>query len=155
MGGAQTLRKPYEIITDDLNYTTSYATVTCWGDETPNHFHVAQRRAATWPKEAAVHMRTNSYASILGAVASVLDLADARSFAVRDAQHGLTLDLVDGRGERHAIDLTLAEVSDLVAWSETRAADVSNGLSNTGGRDEGSLREFLARHERRALVGAR
>jgi hypothetical protein len=100
-------------------------------------------------------MRTNSYASILGAVASVLDLADARSFAVRDAHHGLTLDLVDGRGERHAIDLTLAEVSELVAWSETRAADASDGLPNTGGRDEGSLREFLARHERRVLVGAR
>jgi hypothetical protein len=116
----------------------------------PKLFHVAQRRAATWPKEAAVLMRTSNYASILGAVANVLDLADARSFSVRDGQHGLTLDLVDGRGERHAIDLTLAEVAELVAWSEKRPADVSGGLPSADGRDEGSLREFLERH---TLVG--
>lgn len=95
-------------------------------------------------------MRTSNFASILGAVANVLDLADARSFSVRDGQHGLTLDLVDGHGERHAIDLTLAEVAELVAWSETRRADVSVGQTSADGRDEGTLRDFLERH---ALVG--
>lgn len=97
-------------------------------------------------------MRTNSYASILGAVANVLELADARSFAVRDSQHGLSLDLVDGRGERHAVDLTVAEVAELVAWSEARSADAAESLgSSANARDEGVLRAFLERH---ALVGA-
>jgi hypothetical protein len=96
-------------------------------------------------------MRTSSYTSILGAVAEVLELADARSFAVRDGQHGLTLDLVDGRGERHAVDLTVAEVAELVAWSEARSADAAESLSSANARDEGVLRAFLERH---ALVGA-
>jgi hypothetical protein len=105
-----------------------------------------------WPKEAAVLMRTDSYASILGAVATVLDLADARSFAVRDSDHGLTLDLVDGRGERHAIELSVADVAELISWAESRADRHLDGIKGLAGRDEGALHAFLERH---ALVGAR
>jgi hypothetical protein len=96
-------------------------------------------------------MRTDSYASILGAVATVLDLANARSFAVRDGDHGLTLDLVDGRGERHAVELSVADVAELISWSESRAAHASESHEGIDGRDEGTLRAFLERH---ALVGA-
>ena len=95
-------------------------------------------------------MRT-SYASILGAVANVLDLAEARSFTVREGEHGLTLDLVDGRGERHAVELSVADVAELVAWSEARSERIPAGVAGAEGRDEGSLRAFLERH---ALVGA-
>ena len=125
--------------------------LTFGAERRPHLIHVARRRAAMWPKEAAVLMRTNSYASILGAVANVLELADARSFAVRDGQHGLSLDLVDGRGERHAVDLSLADVAELVAWSEARSADATERLSSADARDEGVLRAFLEHH---ALVGA-
>lgn len=96
-------------------------------------------------------MRSSSYASILGAVANVLELADARSFAVRDGQHGLTLDLIDGRGERHSAHLSVADVAELVAWSEARSADATERLSGADARDEGVLRAFLERH---TLVGA-
>ncbi len=97
-------------------------------------------------------MRTDSYASILGAVGSVLDLAEARSFAVREGEHGLALDLVDGRGERHSVELSVADMADLMSWSqqtESTPARVHDGID---GRDEGTLRAFLERH---ALVGAR
>jgi hypothetical protein len=96
-------------------------------------------------------MRTDSYASILGAVATVLDLADARSFAVHDGDHGLTLDLVDGRGERHAIDLSVADVAELISWAESRSGNAIESAGGIAGRDEGALHAFLERH---TLVGA-
>lgn len=93
-------------------------------------------------------MRTDSYASILSAVGSVLDLADARSFAVRDGEHGLTLDLEDGRGVRTSMELSVAEVAELIAWSQQHKASRERVAE---GRDEGTLHAFLERH---ALVGA-
>jgi len=94
-------------------------------------------------------MRTDSFASILSAVGSVLDLADARSFAVRDGEHGLTLELEDGRGERMSVELSVAEVAELIAWSQQRKATPERVAE---GRDEGTLHAFLERH---TLVGAR
>jgi hypothetical protein len=94
-------------------------------------------------------MRTDSYASILGAVGNMLDLADARSFAVREGEHGLTLDLVDGRGERHAVELSVADVAELVSWSEQSETTQARVVD---GRDEGTLHAFLERH---ALVSVR
>ena len=93
-------------------------------------------------------MRTNNYATILGAVGNVLDLADARSFSVREVEHGLTVELVDGRGESHAYDLSVADVATLTSWSQ--GADALPERA-TPSRDEGTLRAFL---ERRTLVGA-
>ncbi len=85
--------------------------------------------------------------SILGAVANVLDLAEARSFAVREGADGLTLDFVDGRGDRHMVDLSVADLAELIAWSESRSESAS-----VDGHDEGSLNAFLERH---SLVAAR
>lgn len=93
-------------------------------------------------------MRNDSYASILGAVGKVLDLADARSFTVRDGDDGLILDLVDGRGERQSFELSVADVAELISWSQ-RAEATSERARDS--RDEGTLRAFLERH---TLVGA-
>lgn len=93
-------------------------------------------------------MRTDNYATILGAVGNVLDIADARSFSVREAEHGLTVELVDGRGESHAYDLSVADVAALISLSQ--GADALPERM-TASRDEGSLHAFL---ERRTLVGA-
>lgn len=95
-------------------------------------------------------MRTTNYASILGAVGSVLDLAEARSFTVRESGYGLTLDIVDGRDERHSFELSVADVAELLAWAERAQAHPEGAVA--AGRDEGSLRAFLERH---SLVGAR
>lgn len=93
-------------------------------------------------------MRNNNYASILGAVGSVLDLAEARSFVVREGDNGLTLDLVDRRGERHSVELSIADVAALTEWSQP--ADTAHERIAES-RDEGTLHAFLERH---ALVGA-
>ncbi len=102
------------------------------------------------PKEAAVPMGTITYASILGAIGSVLDLAEARSFAVRESDDSLTLDILDGRGERHSFELSVADVAELLTWAE-QAETLPKGAV-AAGRDEGALRAFLERH---MLVGAR
>jgi hypothetical protein len=93
-------------------------------------------------------MRTDNYATILGAVGNVLDLANARSFSVREAEHGLTVELVDGHGESHAYDLSVADVAALVSMSQ-RADSLTERVP--AGRDEGALRAFMDRH---TLVGA-
>ena len=93
-------------------------------------------------------MRNDSYASILGAVGKVLDLADARSFTVRDGDDGLILDLVDGRGERQSFELSVADVAELISWSQPAEATSERARDS---RDEGTLRAFLERH---TLVGA-
>lgn len=100
-------------------------------------------------KEAAVPMRTTNYASILGAVGSVLDLAEARSFTVRESDDGLTLDILDGRGERHSFELSVADVAELLTWAKRSESHPKGAVA--AGRDEGALRAFLERH---TLVGA-
>ncbi len=94
-------------------------------------------------------MRTDSYSSLLGAVGKALDLADARSFAVRESDTGLTLELVDGRGERLSFELSIAEVAELLDWAQPTASAPERVVD---GRDEGTLHAFMERH---TLVGAR
>lgn len=96
-------------------------------------------------------MAADTYARILGAVGQALDLAEAKSFAVRDSEAGLSLDLIDGRGERHVYDLSLADLVDLVNWTEANSA-MSVQVMDIKDRDEGMLHRLL---ERRELVGAR
>lgn len=89
-------------------------------------------------------MRHETYATILGAVGHMLDLADARSFAVREGEQGLQVELVDGRGVRQLIDLSVADVAELLDWAQrVYTAPV------TTTRDEGALRHFL---EQRSAV---
>ncbi|HEX8731907.1 MAG TPA: hypothetical protein VF725_07575 [Ktedonobacterales bacterium] len=100
-------------------------------------------------------MATSNYASILGAVGKMLDLAEARSFAVREGEQSLILDLVDGRDERHSYELSVADVAELIAWSQ-RAEESAPRATAFATRDEGVLRAFLERHTiTRELVGAR
>ncbi|HEX8982590.1 MAG TPA: hypothetical protein VF792_07470 [Ktedonobacterales bacterium] len=94
-------------------------------------------------------MRTDNYATILSAVGNMLDLANARNFSVREVEHGLTVELVDGHGESHAFDLSVADVAALTSLSQRADARSERVSAN---RDEGTLRAFLDRH---TLVGAR
>lgn len=93
-------------------------------------------------------MRTNNYATILGALGKLFDLAEARSFSVREIEHGLTVEFVDGRDERHTVELSLADVAALIAWSQRGATP-----SHTAPIEANTLRTFLDRHSRE-LVGA-
>ncbi len=94
-------------------------------------------------------MTTESYARILGAVGQALDLAGAKTFAVRETDSGLSLEIVDARGERITQDLSLADLVDLVNWAERDSATPVRSIEP---RDEGMLHRLL---ERRELVGAR
>jgi hypothetical protein len=98
-------------------------------------------------------MSTSGYASILGALGKLLDLADARSFTVREGENSLTLEVVDGRDERHSYDLSVADVAELIAWAQP--SEESASRATLVGHDEGALHAFLERHAgRRTLVGA-
>lgn len=94
-------------------------------------------------------MPTASYSRILKAVGQALDLAGARTFSVRESETGLLLDLVDAQGERIVKDLSLADLNDLIDWSER--ANAAN-MRMIEVRDDGILKRLL---ERRELVGAR
>lgn len=94
-------------------------------------------------------MPTETYARILGAVGQALDLAEARSFAVRETDSGLALELMNARDERVTYDLSIADVAELVSWAERPSAATERVADR---RDEGMLHRFL---ERRELVGAR
>lgn len=94
-------------------------------------------------------MPTESYARILGAVGQVLDLAGARTFAVRESDTGLLLELVDARGERITQDLSLADLADIVSWAERASATSELTIER---RDEGILHRLL---EGRELAGVR
>lgn len=95
-------------------------------------------------------MRTNNYATILGALGKLFDLAEARSFSVREIEHGLTLEFVDGRDERHTVELSLADVAALIAWSQRSAVATTSHADHT---EANTLRTFLDRHSRE-MVGA-
>lgn len=97
-------------------------------------------------------MASSNYTSILGAVGKVLDLADARSFSAREGEAGLSLDVVDGRGERHSYELSVADVAELVSWSQRAEGRAPRAAAH----DTGVLRAFLERRATpRELVGAR
>lgn len=96
-------------------------------------------------------MPTASYSRILCAVGQALDLAGARSFSVRESETGVQLDLIDAQGERVTRDLSLADLTDLMSWSD-RARSEPAQVADHG--DEGILQRLLKRRERE-LVGAR
>lgn len=95
-------------------------------------------------------MPTASYSRILYAVGQALDLAGARSFSVRESETGVRLDLVDAQGERVTRDLTLADLTDLMRWSDRARSEPAQVADH---RDEGILQRLLERRERE-LVGA-
>lgn len=95
-------------------------------------------------------MSTASYSRILYAVGQALDLAGARSFSVRESETGVRLDLVDAQGERVTRDLTLADLTDLMSWSDRARSEPARVADHD---DEGILQRLLERRERE-LVGA-
>jgi hypothetical protein len=97
-------------------------------------------------------MASDTYARILGAVGQALDLVEARGFAARESDAGLSLEFVDARGERGVYDLSLADLVDLMNWSE-RSDAMPDRVIEHG--DEGMLQRLMERLERRELVGAR
>jgi hypothetical protein len=118
------------------------------GEETPR-LRPPVLTAHVWGRRERYMMTTTTYARILGAVGQALDLAGARSFAVRESDTGLLLELVDARGERITQDLSLADLVDLVNWAERASATPEPTIER---RDEGILHRLL---ERRELAGVR
>lgn len=96
-------------------------------------------------------MQSCSYESILRAVGRVLDTAGARSFSVRETEDGLSVETFGDDGEQTlALNIDLAELTDLLEWSA--AAEQTPHYERAYASNEGTLRQFLARHQ---LVGAR
>lgn len=95
-------------------------------------------------------MRHESYESILRAVGRVLDAAEARSFAVRETETGLLVE-VAGESGREQFDLPLSDVAALVDWQGM--SEVTPNIELARASNEGTLKSFLERHQR-VLVGA-
>lgn len=96
-------------------------------------------------------MRQESYETILRAVGRVLDAAEARSFAVRETDTGLLIELTGQMGnEQYHLDL--ADVSTLLNWQG--AGEVAPNYELARSSNEGTLKSFLERHQHE-LAGAR
>jgi hypothetical protein len=94
-------------------------------------------------------MRQESYETILRAVGRVLDAAEARSFAVRETETGLLIELHGETGsERY--ELSLNDVNVLLDWQGPDEAAPNYELARAS--DEGTLKSFM---ERRELVEVR
>ena len=90
-------------------------------------------------------MRQESYETILRAVGRVLDAAEARSFAVRETESGLMIELSGETGsERY--ELSLDDVNVLLDWHGADASDPHYELARAA--DEGTLKGFLERRQR-------
>jgi len=98
-------------------------------------------------------MRTNTgYESILGAVGRVLDQTGVRSVAVREVEDGLVVEGLNGEGQVQVrMTYSIADLHELLARAE---GTVERSLDQPVTSDEGTLRRFLAEHDRE-LVGAR
>jgi hypothetical protein len=97
-------------------------------------------------------MRKDSYESILSAVGRVLDHAEARGFAMREADDGLHLETFDAEGQpQYTFQLGLHDLVELLEWSGAQAETSRRGRPITA--DEGMLSHFLARGSRE-LVGS-
>lgn len=98
-------------------------------------------------------MKTYTYESILRAVGQVLDDADARGFSIHDDDDGLVVETRDITG---GPEMTLRfGLSDLVELLDRKGiVDAQPRMERK--YDEGTLADFLARHEltRHELVGA-
>ncbi len=90
-------------------------------------------------------MRQESYETILRAVGRVLDAAEARTFAVRETETGLLVELTGDTGSAH-YDLPLSDVSALIDWQD--AGDITPNYERARAADEGTLKGFLERHQR-------
>ena len=72
---------------------------------------------------------------------------------MRESESGVLLELVDAQGERVTRDLSLADLVDLVNWSERAHLEPSRDAKPD---DSGVLQRLLERREREPeLVGAR
>jgi hypothetical protein len=89
-------------------------------------------------------MKRYSYEGILRAVGQVLDEAEARSFSIEDVENGLVVRARRADGP----DLTINfELADLVELLESRG--LAEGTTrHERAYNEGTLADFLARHER-------
>ena len=96
-------------------------------------------------------MRQESYETILRAVGRVLDAAEARSFAVRETETGLLVELT-GETVSAQYDLPLSDVSALLDWQD--AGDVTPHYELARSADEGTLKGFLERRQR-VLAGVK
>ncbi|HEU5348031.1 MAG TPA: hypothetical protein VFU63_05405 [Ktedonobacterales bacterium] len=89
-------------------------------------------------------MRQESYETILRAVGRVLDAAEARSFAVRETDTGLLVELTGETGNEQ-YHLSLGDVSTLLDWQGTGETAPRYELARSS--DEGTLKGFLERHQ--------
>jgi hypothetical protein len=96
-------------------------------------------------------MRQESYESILRAVGRVLDAAEARSFAVRETETGVLVEIT-GESGHEQYDLPLSDVSALLDWHGADNTTPNYELARSA--DEGTLKGFLERHQR-VLADAR
>jgi len=90
-------------------------------------------------------MRHESYETILRAVGRVLDAAEARSFAVRETEIGMLLELTGESGSAQ-YQLPLSDVAALLDWQD--AGHVTANYERARTADEGTLKVFLERHQR-------
>ena len=95
-------------------------------------------------------MRRESYETILRAVGRVLDAAEARSFAVRETEAGLRIELTGETGSQQ-YDLSLNDVNTLLDWQGPDESAPRYELARAA--DEGTLKSFLERQ--RELVETR
>ncbi len=96
-------------------------------------------------------MRKDSYESILSAVGRVLDLAEARGFAIREVGDGLHVDTFDVEGKPlYTFQFGLSDLAELLDWHGTQddTASFTRGIT----ADEGTLAQVLGRGSRE-LVG--
>lgn len=90
-------------------------------------------------------MRRETYENVLRAVGRVLDAAEARSFAVRETDEGLLVQLT-GHAGNEQYELPLSDVSALIDWHG--ADDAAPNYELARAADEGTLKGFLERHQR-------
>jgi hypothetical protein len=92
------------------------------------------------------------YESILGAVGRVLDQTGVHSIAVREVEDGLIVEGLNGKGQVQVqLTYSIADLHELLAQAE---GTEETALTQPVTTDEGTLRRFLAEHNRE-LVGAR
>jgi hypothetical protein len=94
-------------------------------------------------------MRHESYETILRAVGRVLDAAEASSFAVRETDTGLLVELTGETGTEQ-YDLPLSDVSVLVDWQGVSESKPNYELARSA--NEGTLAGFLQRHQRELVA---
>jgi len=91
---------------------------------------------------------TFNYANILHAVGQVLDQIGVKSFSIREEEDGLFVEGFDSEGHLQVQGCyDIASLYDLVNSTENKVEKLSTV------KDDGTLRRFLAIHERE-LIGA-